>query len=108
MSNNLWQDMTEQQFRGMADLDKFAKESAPALWKQTVRQGLFAAVLAVTGLIALGAQVWVLGAALLLAAVHFDIASSKTNLMLVLTCYQGEIARLMREKQTEVKNPLAE
>jgi len=107
-NKTLWQNMTEQQFRNMADLEKFAKESAPTLWKQTVRQGLFAAALAVAGLIALSAQAWVLGAVLLLAAVHFDIVSSKTHMMLVLTSYQGAIAGLIKEKQTDAKNSLAE
>ncbi len=99
----VWEDLVRQ--HDILDFEKFASELMPFLWKRTVRQQTIAAVLFFAGLAALLYSNEVLGAALLLLAVHYDQQASKTNMLMVLTGYHRAMTRLLNKQATATPSP---
>ncbi len=99
----LWEDLVRQ--HDILDFEKFASESMPFLWRRAVKQQVIAAVLFFAGLAALLYSNAVLGAALLLMAVHYDQQASKSNMLLVLTGYHRAMARLLNRQATATPSP---
>lgn len=102
----IWEDLARQQSGHLLDLEKFANDTAmPYLWKQTVKQQVISAALFIAGLAALHYSNVVLGAALLLLAVHYDQQARKFDMLLVLTGYHGATARLLNRQSTAAPSP---
>lgn len=72
----------------MTDFEGYAGEAEPYLEKKVMREYVIAVLLFCAGVAALMYSNFVLGAALLVAALHYDQQSNTHHLLLLMTMYR--------------------
>jgi hypothetical protein len=86
-----------------SDFEEAAGKSIPLIEKMTTREFFVALALFGAGLVAMYYESIVLGAALLVLALHYDQQSNKSHTLLVLTAYHRAIYRtiLQHSRRTD-------
>lgn len=91
---NLWDGLSVR-WGDAVDFEHYAGEALPLLETQMTRGFIVAVVLFVAGLVALHFEGLILGAALLLLALHYNQQSNKAHVLLILTAYNRAITRMI-------------
>lgn len=89
---NLWEGLSLK-WGDFSDFEEVAGKSVPLFEKMMIREFLVALVLFIAGLVAIHYESIVLGAALLVLALHYDQQSNKSHTLLMLTVYHRAIHR---------------
>ena len=84
----------------MTDFENYGREAEPYLESKVMRGYVIALVLFCAGVAALIYSSFILGAALLVSAVHFDQQSNTHQLLLLMTKYHRAMAQLINKDKT--------
>ena len=93
---NLWEGLSLK-WGDFSDFEEAASKSVPLFEKMMIKELLVALALFSAGLVAMHYESIVLGAALLVLALHYDQQSNKSHTLLVLTAYHRAIHRAIMQ-----------
>src|SRR5436309_2783022 len=78
----------------MSDFENYGREAEPYLERQVIKGWVIALLLFCSGIAALVFSNMILGAVLLVSAVHFDQQSNTHHVLLILTKYHRAMAKI--------------
>jgi hypothetical protein len=84
----------------MTDFENYGREAEPYLQRKVTQEYVIALLLFSAGVAALIYSSFILGAALLVSAVHFDQQSNTRHLLLLMTKYHRAMAQLINKDKT--------